>query len=349
LKILFLSHKFSPDIGGIEATSEMMAEGFAAAGHDIHVMTWSEKNSEKHFPFEIIRKPDNKRLIREHRWADLVFENNPCLRMVWPALFTGRPSVIALQTWISRSDGKRNLQDRLKRAWLNRADSVIAISKAVRERCFPPATLIHNPYRENDFRINPGIEKTEDFIFLGRLVSDKGADIAIQAMELLIGQEMKNTTEGTRRSLTIVGDGPELSNLETMVKEKNLQDFIRFTGSMRGEELVKCLNRHRFLLVPSVWEEPFGIVALEGMACGCIPIVSDGGGLPDAVGKAGLIFHRGDVNDLFKRIQELLNNPGLMKELKNAAREHLKEHQANVITRKYLDIIEAIGNNKKNS
>jgi glycosyltransferase involved in cell wall biosynthesis len=325
----------------------MMAESFAAAGHDIHVMTWSEKNSEKHFPFEIIRKPDNKRLIREHRWADVVFENNPCLRMVWPALFTGRPSVVALQTWLSRPDGKQNLQDRLKRAWLNRADSVIAISKAVRERCFPPATLIHNPYRENDFRIIPGIEKTEDFIFLGRLVSDKGADIAIHAMELLIGQENWNMPDGSRRSLTIIGDGPERSKLETLVKEKNLKEYIHFTGSLRGEELVKCLNRHRFLLVPSIWEEPFGIVALEGMACGCIPIVSDGGGLPDAVGKAGLIFRRGDVNDLFMRIQELLSNPGLVQELMNAAKEHLAEHQTKVITRKYLDIIEAAGNKKK--
>jgi glycosyltransferase involved in cell wall biosynthesis len=325
----------------------MMAEGFAAAGHDIHVLTTSEKNAGKNFPFQIIRKPDSKRLIREHRWADVVFENNPCLRMVWPALFTGRPSVVVLQTWISRSNGKQNLQDRLKKAWLNRADRVIAISKAVRERCFPLATLIHNPYRENDFRIIPGIEKTKDFIFLGRLVSDKGADIAIHAMELLIGQEMKNSPDGSRRSLTLVGDGPERSTLETLVKEKNLQEYIHFTGSMGGEELVKCLNRHRFLLVPSVWEEPFGIVALEGMACGCIPIVSDGGGLPDAVGNAGLIFRRGDVHDLSMRIQELLNNPDLIQKLKNAAREHLAEHQTKVITRKYLDIIEAAGNKKK--
>jgi glycosyltransferase involved in cell wall biosynthesis len=325
----------------------MMAESFAEAGHDIHVLTSSEKKSEKKFPFEIIRRPDNKRLIREHRWADVVFENNPCLRMVWPALFTGRPSVVALQTWISRPDGKQNLQDRLKRVWLNRADSVIAISKAIRERCFPSATLIHNPYRESDFRIIPGIEKTEDFIFLGRLVSDKGADIAIHALALLIDQEIRSTPDGKRRSLTIVGDGPDRSKLEILAKEKNLKEYIHFTGSMRGEELVQCLNRHRFLLVPSVWEEPFGIVALEGMACGCIPIVSDGGGLPDAVGKAGLLFRRGDVNDLSVRIQKLLNDPDLIRELKSAAREHLAEHQTKVITRKYLDIIEAAGNKKK--
>ncbi len=267
--------------------------------------------------------------------------------MVWPALFTGRPSVVALQTWISRPDGKQNLQDRLKRAWLNRADSVIAISKAIRERCFPAATLIHNPYRESDFRIIPGIEKTEDFIFLGRLVSDKGADIAIHALALLIDQEIRDTPDGKRRSLTIVGDGPDRSKLENLAKEKNLREYIHFTGSLRGEELVQCLNRHRFLLVPSVWEEPFGIVALEGMACGCIPIVSDGGGLPDAVGKAGLIFRRGDVNDLSIRIQKLLNDPDLIRELKSAAMEHLAEHQTKVITRKYLDIIEAAGNKKK--
>src|SRR4051812_33559136 len=106
LKILFLSHKFYPDIGGIEINSEILAYAFSEAGHDVHLLTWSTDSTTKVFPFVVMRNPGKRALFQEHAWADIVFENNPCLRLAWPALLFGRPSVIALNTWVSRSDGK---------------------------------------------------------------------------------------------------------------------------------------------------------------------------------------------------------------------------------------------------
>ena len=61
--------------------------------------------------------------------------------------------------------------------------------------------------------------------------------------------------------------------------------------------MVEELNRHEIMVVPSRWNELFGVVALEGMACGCAMLVSDGGGLPDAVGYAG---H--NLKELIKKI-----------------------------------------------
>jgi len=344
MKILFLTHRFYPYIGGIEVNSEILAHAFSEAGHEVRVLTWTLDPGNKPFPFEVIRSPSRGRLFKEHAWADVVYENNPCLQLAWPGLLFNRPGVVALRTWIARNGGETGYQDRLKKLWLRRAASVIAVSDAVRERCWPRAIVIGNPYRDNLFTIHPEVLKNRDFIFLGRLVSDKGADQAIRALSLLV----KGDSKFRGLSLTIAGEGPERQNLEDLTRKLHLEDNITFRGAVKGSELADCLNSHKYMLVPSVWEEPFGNVALEGLACGCIPIVSDGGGLPDAVGRAGLVFPRGDINALADSIKTIISDPGLELELRREAISHLERHRPDVISRRYLDVIEAAAGLKMN-
>ena len=260
----------------------------------------------------MIRNPNKHTLFQQHLWADLIFENNPCLRLSWPALILRRPSVISLHTWIETPDSRFSVQSKLKYWWLKRAKRVIACSDAIRKQCWPTSIIIRNPYQETKFRILSTIPRTLDFVFVGRLVSDKGVDIAIHAFHNVIKAKDKQTN----LLFTIVGNGPERKFLEALVTTLHLEKNIVFTGALQGDELVECLNRHRFILVPSIWEEPFGIVALEGMACGCLPIVSNGGGLPDAVGNAGIVFNRGEVDDLTNCILRILDNPALEKKIR---------------------------------
>ncbi len=348
MKILFLSHNFYPVIGGIEINSDIIAEAFTNAGHEVHLLTWSKDSSDKKFPFLIIRNPNKRKLIIEHAWADLIFENNPSLRLAWPNLFFRKPSVIALNTWISRINGKIGFQDRIKLLWLKRASKVIAVSDAIRKRCWPNATVIANPYRMKEFRIIPGVQRTKDFVFLGRLVSDKGADHAVKAIKLLM-QRMPELSKGEHKvSLTIIGSGPERNNLLKLIADLKLTGYVQMVGPLTGEDLAICLNQHRFLLVPSLWEEPFGNVVLEAMACGCLPIVSNGGGLPAAIGNAGIKFQRGDVNALVNAIIEIITNPTLEHKLKNAADAHLKLHQPDKVASQYLKVIDLARNAKHN-
>ena len=341
MKILFLSHSFYPQMGGIESNSELLAAAFTEKGHEVHLITWSQDAGNKSFPYNVIRNPGTRTLFKEHRWADLVFENNPCFRLGWPGLFFRRPSVIAINTWISRADGKVSLRDKIKiQWWLKRCREVIAVSDAVRRVCWPPATVIVNPYRVNDFKIIPEVVRNADFVFLGRLVSDKGADQAIRALHHLTNTNNKNGNHAPAPSLTIIGDGPDRPMLEALVKELSLTDRITFTGALKGEALSRCLNQHHVLLVPSAWEEPFGNVVLEGMACGCVPIASDGGGLPEAVGNAGLTFRRNDIESFVNCIRRLMNDPKLERQLREAAPAHLADHHPRIISRKYLQVIQ---------
>ena len=343
LKILFISHNFSPFIGGIEVISQILAGAFTRDGHEVHLLTWSKDKSGKAYPYKVIRNPGTLTLLKEHKWADMVFENNPCLRLSWPAIFFRKPSVVTLQTWVSRVDGSISFKDRLKLKWLKRADQVISCSKAIQKGCFPESIVIHNPYQEDLFKVIPSIKRDKDFVFLGRMVSDKGADLAIKAFQKIAN----NHQESGELKLTMVGDGPEKRKLKDLVSRLNLNDKVTFTGSLVGEKLVKCLNQHKYLLVPSIWEEPFGIVALEGMACGCLPITSNGGGLPEATGEAGLIFNKGELESLVKCIQKVINRAELKGELLSKAESHLSEHNSSGVARKYLDVIKMTYRKKK--
>lgn len=340
VKILFLSHSFYPHIGGIEINSEILAEAFVQAGYLVTLATWSMDLETKTFPFTVVRKPSMKALFKMHMWADVVFENNPSLRLAWPSWFYRKASVVVLNTWISRINGDSGWQDKLKMYWLKRATAVIAVSEALQNRCWPAAVVIGNPYREQTFRKLPQITRSKDFVFLGRLVSDKGAKLTIKALFRLVSIKTSGKQVFPDVSLTIVGDGPEKKMLEDMAKAFGLLDHVHFTGALRGQELVSCLNEHRFILVPSIWEEPFGNVALEGMACGCIPIVSDGGGLPEAVGQAGLIFKRGNMDDLMNCIHSIIDNPVLEKTLRERCENHLIEHYSTTVSQRYLQVIQ---------
>ncbi|MGK7394477.1 MAG: glycosyltransferase family 4 protein [Candidatus Cyclobacteriaceae bacterium M3_2C_046] len=278
-------------------------------------------------------------MVKAHQWADVIFENNICLRLAWPASILQKPKVIALRTWIARSDGSVSKIDQIKLHYLKFARQVIAVSDKVRQKSWTKAHVIGNPYRINLFNRKTSIKKDRDFVFMGRLVSDKGADMAIKAIFELIKSDYRDIT------LTLVGNGPEMENLQALAKDLNIKKNIQFTGALKGENLVNCLNEHKYILVPSVWEEPFGNVVLEGMACGCLPIVSNGGGLPDAVGQAGIIFERGNLKDMVTVILNLLSSKEIEDKIRKKMPEHLKEHHPAKVAKKYLDIIQSAVNN----
>lgn len=334
-KILFLCDRFYPDIGGIETVSQTLASEFAADGHEVHLVTWTPDAKERSFTFNVLRRPTISQLLREFRWADVVFENNPCLKLSWPSVIWRRPWTIAVHQWISRTSGRVSLRDKLKLHWLHLADRVIACSDAVRLASRKDAEVIGNPYDHELFR-QLDVSRTGDHVFLGRLVSEKGVDLLIDAFHQFIERPARE--KHREATLTIIGDGPDRRALEDQVAKLNLTSRVSFLGALSGEELVEILNRHRYIVIPSR-TETFGIVALEGMACGCLPIAARCGGLPDAVGDAGLMFESGSPSALATAMRELLDNPSLEADLRGNAEAHLERHRSTVIAQRYLSVI----------
>lgn len=340
MKILFITHKFYPNLGGTEANAEFLAQAFHDRGADVHVITWTKMTGDKIFPYKVIRVPSISKLWKEHLWADVVFENSPVLRLSWPVLFTHRPLVISLNTWLTTEGQPASLQSKIKLKWLKRARFVIAVSEAIRQDIWQNAIVIENSYNNKLFvKKMPDSDRKGSFVFLGRLVSDKGVDLAIEALSSLVKRYAVNEGDLSELKLTVIGDGADREKLEAQAFELGVNERVKFIGVLSGEPLVNMLNNYKYMLIPSAWREPFGIVALEGLACGCIPIVSDGGGLPDAVGAAGLVFKRGNVADLADKMEMLLNDEALKNNLKGASAKQLSTHSPEIVSQRYYELL----------
>ena len=335
-KILFISYAFYPQIGGIEVNSQILTAQFHRLGYPLKVLTAVKEKGEKNFPFPIVRNPNLKELFKLHKWADVVFENNPSLRLSWPHFLFSSKSVIAIRTRVSREDGRFVFQDRLKRMALNKADGVIAVSHAMKDNFFPKATVIGNPYRHEIFKNLGKKREPLSLVFLGRLVSEKGVHIALESLKQINDQLLPHQN---KPFFKIIGDGPELENLRRLVLQKGLERQVAFEGRMEGTKLVEILNTCKYILVPSA-NEGFGNVALEGMACGCLPIVSDCGGLPDAVGDAGVKFKTFSSEALTQAILGLIDNPKLEAYYRSNMNAHLEQHLPERVAQKYLDVID---------
>jgi glycosyltransferase involved in cell wall biosynthesis len=95
------------------------------------------------------------------------------------------------------------------------------------------------------------------------------------------------------------------------------------------------------MVVPSIWAEPFGVVALEGLAAGCAVAASSGGGLPDAVGPCGVLFPNGDAKELAAALKELLVNPARRQKLLAERDRHLEQFRPETVAKRYLEVFES--------
>lgn len=333
-RILLVSYAYAPSVGGIETVSRLLVAEFVRAGHEVTVLTWTSADGsdvDDGGPCPVIRHPDLLALLRWTAWADVVFHNNISLTAAWPLALVRRPWVVAHHTWIARPDGQVTWRDRLKLALTRKAVN-ISISAAIAAQLGCPSTVVPNPYEDTRFVVLPDIPRDRDLVFLGRLVSDKGADVLIAALGLL-------RADGLTPTCTVIGSGPEEARLRLQAQDAGLGTQIDFTGVLRDHALVERLNRHRIVVVPSRWREPFGLVALEGIACGCVAVVSADGGLVDAAGPCGRSVPNGDVPALARCLRELLTEPTQIAYLRAGADAHLAGHASSAVARRYLDII----------
>ncbi|MBM4176667.1 MAG: N-acetyl-alpha-D-glucosaminyl L-malate synthase BshA [Ignavibacteria bacterium] len=125
--------------------------------------------------------------------------------------------------------------------------------------------------------------------------------------------------EKIHSKLILAGDGPDRSECERIVREKNLKQDVHFLG--KQEAVVDILNASDLFIMPSQ-SESFGLSALESMACGLPTISSSVGGLPELVvhAETGFIAEIGDIDRMAKYAIDLLTNENKYKLFSENAR-----------------------------
>jgi len=172
----------------------------------------------------------------------------------------------------------------------------------------------------NRVRARYGVEPNDKLILtVGRLVPQKGFHFLIQAIPKVL---MKHPNV----KLVIVGDGWMRSQLEDLIRGLGLMGKVITTGFISDSELIDLYLSADVLVVPSLYE-PFGMVALEGMAAGLPVIVSSVGGLRQIVehDKTGVWVYPGDINSIAWGIDYVLSNPDHARMLANNAKRKAKE------------------------
>ena len=203
------------------------------------------------------------------------------------------------------------------RTALDAAEYVISISKdncELLEKTFPGCAdkivMMRNGFNENVFYpavqdrrrmlAEYGIEYNGEKVvmFAGKLANFKGIDILLQAAAKYEKAEPETIT-------LIAGDGDERDKLHALANELELKT-VHFLGNVDQKTLAKLYNLGDVSLVPSR-REPFGLVAIEAMACGTPVIASDQGGLPDFVNdNVGRLVTPEDPDDLALAVTDIL-------------------------------------------
>jgi glycogen(starch) synthase len=154
----------------------------------------------------------------------------------------------------------------------------------------------------------------------GRVQYEKGFQVLVRAIA-----ELRQRVPGVH--CIIAGRGTYLPELQTQIDVEGVTDIVDLAGFVPDDELHRILRRAGCVIIPSLYE-PFGIVALEGMAAGAPTIVARTGGLAEIVDGtgAGLLFEPGNHHDLADRISSVLTDPALAASMTARAAELIDDH-----------------------
>lgn len=138
------------------------------------------------------------------------------------------------------------------------------------------------------------------FLFVGRLTYQKNINLLIEALSKLRIEGFDNF------SLSIVGDGEDLNNLQNLVAVNNLPEYISFLGVRKDINLL--LSNHDVFILPSRYEG-YSIALIEALCSGIFVIASEVGGNADILnyGEFGCVFKNDNLVQLTNLIREILS------------------------------------------
>jgi glycosyltransferase involved in cell wall biosynthesis len=275
--------------GGIEWVVSLLADGLADAGHDVTLFASgdSRTKAELAFVYKIAPSADIGRSQVEIRHALACFERAAEFDVIHDhsgppaAVIAGAVSTPTLHTVHGPLLGEPgDLYAQIARV----APTTRLVSVSMNQRApHPELPWLANVPNALDFSVYPMQPHRGDYLlFLGRMNPEKGAHRAI-AVAMETGLPLK--IAGKRR------EPAEQQYFHEFVEPHLREGHIEYLGEVTHGEKVELLQNARATLFPVDWEEPFGLVMIESMACGTPVIATRRGSVPEVVeeGRTGVI------------------------------------------------------------
>ncbi len=239
----------------------------------------------------------------------------------------------------------RSRASRIVGSWLLRRASLIVANSdflaGVITAALPdvaPRTVVVSPGLEVERFSRRGPDEPpsgarEGILFVGRLVPQKGVHILVEALA--------GMPAGAPVRLTIIGVGPEMEVLQSFARRHGVA--ATFAGEQDRDEVARAMRSAAMVIVPSTYEEPLGLVALEAMAAGALVVVTATGGLGSLVddGITGIVVAPGDpaaLRDGVERALAILAAPARRADVGAAALASVQRHDVRQSARATLEI-----------
>jgi glycosyltransferase involved in cell wall biosynthesis len=286
--------------GGIERIIDMLARGLVARGHDVTVFAHSDSTTAGKFvPWRGLKSGSiadtarNATTLTRQVLAgrfDLLHSFSR-IAYLTPILPLSIPKLMTYQRGISQRSVK--LGHTLSRGtlWFS------AISRAMISNVGNIGTwrLVYNGVPLSKYEFRPCVAAGAPLVFLGRIEETKGPHLAIEIARRV----------GSR--LVIAGNIPaeHRSWYEARIAPYIDGKAVAYIGPVNDAQKNKLLGQARALLMPILWEEPFGIVMAEAMACGTPVLGLARGAVPEVVAHGITGFIANDVDGLVSAIAQI--------------------------------------------
>jgi glycogen(starch) synthase len=320
VRLLYFCESYRPYIGGVETVSEALLGELRRRGHDVTVVTNQRTPADPahdRFAGIPVRRFPMSWALTAHRLdvvADVVRDlgalkqryRPDVVHLAWSGISdfyhwrSGRaPTLVTLHAPLPEGPTRRHL--------VERADLVVAVSASL-----------------GDFRVIPNgspapaaplvpLPAEPLVLALGRMVQDKGFDLLVDAWPLVQARVPS-------ARLILAGGGPERPKLSGQ--------GVETIGWIEPEKIFEVVDAARVVAVPSRWNEPFGLVALDAAWRERPVVAARRGGLVDIVddGHTGLLVEPERVEELAGALVRLLTDHDLARRMGRAARLRAREH-----------------------
>ena len=215
------------------------------------------------------------------------------------------------------------------------ADAVVGLSKFIlrRHESFgyfaetPIHRIVHPGYRPRSIS-HPHKQHARAlrFGYLGRLHPSKGLELLLRSLIDHVGKSWE---------LWIAGNGSP--KYETQLREACTLPNVRYMGFVAPEEFLANVD---VLVVPSVWDEPFGMVVIEAYTQGVPVIASCRGGLPEIIenGKTGFLFDPNGSPSLAEILGRLIAAPAILNDMQETVLERAREFSLQRMVDNYIGV-----------
>jgi glycosyltransferase involved in cell wall biosynthesis len=233
--------------------------------------------------------------------------------------------------------GSKSVKDRQN--ILEKCEAVFCVSEFIKNKFLEGISIktekIYVLYNGVDRKIKKFPKKKKEILFVGRLVSEKGADLYVQAVRS-IASTFPDWNFGLIGSFRLGEHNNTNFYAHRVIKSfQEIGSQAIFYGFKNHQFVEEKMKTASIIVIPSIWEEPFGLVAAEAMSNGISIIASKVGGMPEIIRDNGVLIDNINYKKLRKHLIELLKNKSLRENYQQRAWENFK--LSSLLSSKKLD------------